>query len=471
MVFVLCFTIFFSNTHKVYAVALVDDAVVAIVACLLVTVGVIDLSDGEADIVETAIDFVSWCGKKSIDLSSFCVDCVNNATDFYKKGAVALSASALVTFVGWFNSYLYSHNYNVNNGSVVGNNTVISSANINLSSLADVFSSYSSALDINDFISKVNSDRFLGKPLSLLTFTHGNYTKYMLYTLFVDGVYCNYSSLPSSFSSVDIYGYYNLYNSGSFSSGATESSTFTQERFLNQDFTLLGEFYISDTLAGNIALAPSNAILDDTYISDVIDNWGKDIDSDDVNDVVIVGAPVNADGDLFDDTWQDKMIGAVPGSVIDIPWDIPGDIPTDVPTDTPVDTGWGWLDTLINSIKALLQSILDVIKALPGAIADAIFGDFSNINFDNFKLNGSRLSNVFPFCIPWDLIAFFTCLCADPVAPVFTYDFSEQFGFDFCLTVDFSDSRYSVVFDVVRWGSLLFFILGLILITRNIIRG
>lgn len=385
MAFLLCFTLVVSNTHKVQAFAIVDDAVIAVVACLLVAVGVVDLADGHADILNTAADFVAYCADETIDIVSFCSDCVSTAGEFYadiaKKGAVALSAAALTTFVSWFNSYLSARNYKVNNGSAVGDNTVISSANISLNALADVFASYSPSLNINDFISKVNSSEFLGKPLSLLTFTHANYTKYMLYTLSVDGVYYYYSSLPSSYSSVYQYGYYNLYSSGNFSSGKIEASSSTQSNFLHQDFTLLGEFCISDVLPGDVALAPTNAVVSDTYVGDVIDNFGKDWTLDGTKDGVVVGVPVAPNGSLLDNDWSDKM---VPGfgfsDVIDTSWtDIIGgtdvvdpDIP-DTDVDTPDYTG------VLGGIKSLIQSIFDLLKDILSAIKGLFTGFFDKL--------------------------------------------------------------------------------------------
>ena len=76
MATILCFTLVINNTHKVHAVALVDDAVIAVVACLLVAIGVVDLSDGEADIINTAADFVAYCADEAIDIIGFCADCV-----------------------------------------------------------------------------------------------------------------------------------------------------------------------------------------------------------------------------------------------------------------------------------------------------------------------------------------------------------------------------------------------------------
>lgn len=75
------------------------------------------------------------------------------------------------------------------------------------------------------------------------------------------------------------------------------------------------------------------------------------------------------------------------------------------------------------------------------------------------------LPDVFPFCIPFDIYAFFECLAADPVAPSFTWRFYVPGICDEEIEIDLSD--FDSVAQIVRTMELLAFIVGLALVTRN----
>lgn len=81
-----------------------------------------------------------------------------------------------------------------------------------------------------------------------------------------------------------------------------------------------------------------------------------------------------------------------------------------------------------------------------------------------------NLSMLFPFCIPFDLIAAFKLLSAKPQVPRWEFDWKIP-------TIDFSHhfvidlSSFNILFMVLNKMILLSFIVGLILVTRNIIRG
>lgn len=75
------------------------------------------------------------------------------------------------------------------------------------------------------------------------------------------------------------------------------------------------------------------------------------------------------------------------------------------------------------------------------------------------------LQNVFPFCIPFDIYAFFECLAADPVAPSFTWRFYVPGICDEEIELDLSE--FDSVAQIVRTMELLAFIVGLALVTRN----
>lgn len=78
------------------------------------------------------------------------------------------------------------------------------------------------------------------------------------------------------------------------------------------------------------------------------------------------------------------------------------------------------------------------------------------------------LTNVFPFCIPYDVVKFFGVLNAEPKAPKWTFDLNN-FSEGYKLSIDMKD--YDTIIVVFRYGMLGLFIVGLILITRYIVGG
>ena len=80
------------------------------------------------------------------------------------------------------------------------------------------------------------------------------------------------------------------------------------------------------------------------------------------------------------------------------------------------------------------------------------------------------LRNLFPFCIPFDLIDCIRLFNADPVTP--KVEIPMHFAFvdvDYTWTIDLKD--FNGVATVCRSMFLILFIVGLVLITRNLIRG
>ena len=84
------------------------------------------------------------------------------------------------------------------------------------------------------------------------------------------------------------------------------------------------------------------------------------------------------------------------------------------------------------------------------------------------KYQTPSLTNVFPFCVPYDVVKFFGVLNAEPKAPKWTFDL-DNFSEGYKLTIDMSD--YETIIVVFRYGMLGLFIIGLILITRHIVGG
>lgn len=79
------------------------------------------------------------------------------------------------------------------------------------------------------------------------------------------------------------------------------------------------------------------------------------------------------------------------------------------------------------------------------------------------------LSKFFPFCIPFDLIHLVQALDAEPVAPKWTLKLEPpQFPVEWEVTLDLS--QFESLAKIFRTGETLLFVVGLILITRGIIK-
>lgn len=79
------------------------------------------------------------------------------------------------------------------------------------------------------------------------------------------------------------------------------------------------------------------------------------------------------------------------------------------------------------------------------------------------------LNDIFPFCIPFDLYDFLTCLDAAPVAPVIEWALQLPGGGTFPITLDLSP--FDSVAQLLRRLELLIFCVGLALKTRDLIKG
>ena len=79
------------------------------------------------------------------------------------------------------------------------------------------------------------------------------------------------------------------------------------------------------------------------------------------------------------------------------------------------------------------------------------------------------LKKFFPFCIPFDLYDFFSCLAADPVAPVIEWVIPLPGGDTYPLEIDLS--AFDGVAQLLRRLQLLLFCVGLAFKTRDLIKG
>ncbi|RHQ44528.1 MULTISPECIES: hypothetical protein [unclassified Roseburia] len=132
-------------------------------------------------------------------------------------------------------------------------------------------------------------------------------------------------------------------------------------------------------------------------------------------------------------------------AVIDLP--IPGVTPVDKVGDVVIDT-----DIPIDDV-----------------IDDSTNPDPPTDDKDN-QLKYEGWTTIFPFCIPFDLVRCFEVLKAKPVAPDWEYTLRvDSLNFEYTFHLNFNKVRPLVT--IFRTGVLLTFIVGLILVTRNIIKG
>ena len=96
----------------------------------------------------------------------------------------------------------------------------------------------------------------------------------------------------------------------------------------------------------------------------------------------------------------------------------------------------------------------------------------TNVNPDDYKAD---LRLVFPFCIPFDLIHLIQAFEAEPEAPVFEFPFDLELenpwtgkkilDYHHVFKLDMSD--YEPVIKIFRIFEIIFFIIGLLMITRQ----
>lgn len=143
----------------------------------------------------------------------------------------------------------------------------------------------------------------------------------------------------------------------------------------------------------------------------------------------------------------------------------------------------GILDLLKDKLEAILEGILaipgalvdlkDTVLSLPASIAQSFSASIpasdvaTSESVEDAKIPG--LSEVFPFCIPFDLIAFVGVLKAEPEAPRFSLPFKYPTGFNEWgeSSIDIDLSSFDSIALLVRKFELLIFCLALVLITRD----
>lgn len=108
------------------------------------------------------------------------------------------------------------------------------------------------------------------------------------------------------------------------------------------------------------------------------------------------------------------------------------------------------------------------IQSLPEKMAEA-FKKILPQQEDLGSAHPADWKTLFPFCVPFDLIEFLGVLNAEPEVPVIRWRFYVPWVVDYEIEIDLS--VFDGVAQIMRTMELLAFCIGLILLTRNIIRG
>lgn len=148
-------------------------------------------------------------------------------------------------------------------------------------------------------------------------------------------------------------------------------------------------------------------------------------------------------------SWADVMTGLKNGTLT---WDDVGTLVGTRPYDTTT-------DMVIDK-----EGVTDI--PVDDVISDA------DKNSTAEKLKNPSLIMVFPFCIPWDIYNIFKLLAAEPVAPNFDFSFPymDENGIQYTEhRIDLSP--FNSVASVVRVMFNILFVLGLIILTRYVIKG
>ena len=203
-------------------------------------------------------------------------------------------------------------------------------------------------------------------------------------------------------------------------------------------------------------------------------------------DIISLSSVVNIDQYYV---YDDSVFQTVINSQIQ-PGDVPIDIVTGeimVPSDNPayqagdgavIDLSGPWGYDWQQIISILIPGIYvtdelegteityDNEAAVEDQVTDTPAAQVSQ-NVSDYQVAG--LPSVFPFCIPFDLYNFVSCLAADPVAPSFTWRFYVPGICDESIEIDLAE--FNNVAQVLRTMELLLFCVGLAFVTRKIIRG
>lgn len=142
------------------------------------------------------------------------------------------------------------------------------------------------------------------------------------------------------------------------------------------------------------------------------------------------------------------------GAVLDLdaPWGLGYDDITDVVIPGAITAGE---DADITIDYQEEDQIAEQVEDTPSQVVSQEVNDYQS----------PELTDVFPFCIPFDIYAFFECLAADPEAPAFTWRFYIPGICDEEIEIDLA--AFDSAARILRTMELLMFIVGLAFVTRD----
>lgn len=131
-----------------------------------------------------------------------------------------------------------------------------------------------------------------------------------------------------------------------------------------------------------------------------------------------------------------------------------------------------YIEALERRIAALEQGLDPdpVSPPDPPTPPDSGGGDIGNagdLKLPDLKLPAD-VTKVFPFCIPFDVVRAFEVFTAEPVPPRFVIPFKVGEVVNEEIVLDFS--QFGFIIEIIRWGELLIFTVGLAVATRNYIK-
>lgn len=176
-----------------------------------------------------------------------------------------------------------------------------------------------------------------------------------------------------------------------------------------------------------------------------------------------ISAFVDAIGKAISDAHPDEVPSLSPEAVAAILSGVAG-VYDDAVTNYYNDTSYIDQSQYITNITNVYeQAIAENDPAVDTPVIAPILG-----NLNSYNTYG--LSSVFPFCIPFDMYDLISVLVAEPKAISFDWNFyfGENIG-EYVYTVDLS--IFDPVMKVVRTTELILYMIGLMILTRSLIRG
>lgn len=157
-----------------------------------------------------------------------------------------------------------------------------------------------------------------------------------------------------------------------------------------------------------------------------------------------------------------------------------------------------YLEAITNAINGVSDNVIKVYDSVTGLYNDVPLTDYdvynsTSVSYDNNVTDGQDiidnnqlpsadqtehylknmqfdLTGIFPFCIPFDIVNLLSKLDVSPVTPHVHLSFPNPV-LDDPIVFDLDFSQWNGVAQVVRNAEMVAFVVGLAMVTRNLIRG